>query len=190
MKTSHILVKREEEGSEKLSYCNIGLTRQTTVADAFAVNELRKFEITIKFCPWDEVDEEMELFVKRFRVSPSLIDACHTRRFNFPIDLRSLFANRSCSRTSAQQTHSQQQPGFNMYFLLSIPSRRVFGVILGFVSSLFSGCLHPQGGNGRLARMLASVPLLMHGLPPLCIPSSDKESYMIALNFVREISTS
>lgn len=47
-----------------------------------------------------------------------------------------------------------------------------------------SDCLR-QDGNGRLSRILASIPLLKHQLPPLCIPSTYKKPYNKFLNFVR-----
>lgn len=41
-----------------------------------------------------------------------------------------------------------------------------------------------QDGNGRLSRLLASIPLLRNRLPPLSISSSSKMHYIAALNFV------
>ncbi|PPQ86571.1 hypothetical protein CVT25_006162 [Psilocybe cyanescens] len=45
--------------------------------------------------------------------------------------------------------------------------------------------IHPfEDGNGRLSRMLSSIPLLMKRLPPLCVPSEHKSRYAIALQNV------
>jgi Fic family protein len=39
--------------------------------------------------------------------------------------------------------------------------------------------IHPfADGNGRLARLLANVPVLEGGLPPLVIPSTEREAYL------------
>ncbi|GJJ09967.1 hypothetical protein Clacol_004192 [Clathrus columnatus] len=47
--------------------------------------------------------------------------------------------------------------------------------------------IHPFGdGNSRLSRILASVPLMNKGLPPLCIPYSSKNTYLSLLNSMRE----
>ncbi|KAH8103948.1 fido domain-containing protein [Cristinia sonorae] len=47
--------------------------------------------------------------------------------------------------------------------------------------------IHPfEDGNGRLSRILASIPLLRAGLPPLCIPQDLKNIYLNWLNLVRE----
>ncbi|KAG9030394.1 hypothetical protein FRB95_003993 [Tulasnella sp. JGI-2019a] len=46
--------------------------------------------------------------------------------------------------------------------------------------------LHPfQDGNGRMCRLLASLPLIRAGLPPLCIPTSLKGKYIAALDHLR-----
>lgn len=48
--------------------------------------------------------------------------------------------------------------------------------------------IHPfEDGNGRLSRILASIPLLKNGLPPLCIPAFYKPAYNLLLN--KAIST-
>ncbi|KAJ2993339.1 hypothetical protein HDV02_002487 [Globomyces sp. JEL0801] len=42
--------------------------------------------------------------------------------------------------------------------------------------------IHPfEDGNGRLTRLISSLPLIMCGLPPICIFSGDKASYYKAL---------
>ncbi|KAF8342477.1 fido domain-containing protein [Amanita rubescens] len=48
--------------------------------------------------------------------------------------------------------------------------------------------IHPfDDGNGRLSRILASIPLLKHGLPPLCIRHSDKLTYNLSINRLRAV---
>ncbi|KAG8859737.1 hypothetical protein FRB96_004311 [Tulasnella sp. 330] len=50
--------------------------------------------------------------------------------------------------------------------------------------------LHPfQDGNGRMCRLLASLPLIRAGLPPLCIPTSLKGRYIAALDHLRTTQT-
>jgi len=45
--------------------------------------------------------------------------------------------------------------------------------------------IHPfEDGNGRLTRIIASIPLIMCGLPPICIMSENKPSYYEALRLV------
>jgi len=52
---------------------------------------------------------------------------------------------------------------------------------------VFVAC-HPfDDGNGRVARMIASIPLIQAGLPPLCIPNTNnKKSYYEGLHKARE----
>lgn len=46
--------------------------------------------------------------------------------------------------------------------------------------------LHPfEDGNGRLSRMLASIPLVRRGLPPICITMGTRSRYINALNATR-----
>lgn len=41
-----------------------------------------------------------------------------------------------------------------------------------------------QDGNGRTTRLIASIPLVLHGYPPISIPLSARESYIDAINQV------
>ncbi|KAF8175103.1 fido domain-containing protein [Pholiota molesta] len=42
---------------------------------------------------------------------------------------------------------------------------------------------HPfEDGNGRLTRLIASIPLIRHGYPPLCIPLAERMEYYDAIN--------
>jgi Fic family protein len=51
---------------------------------------------------------------------------------------------------------------------------------------VFVSC-HPfEDGNGRVARLIASIPLIEAGLPPLCIPPSAKKAYYEGLGQARE----
>ncbi|KAF8194657.1 fido domain-containing protein [Pholiota molesta] len=46
--------------------------------------------------------------------------------------------------------------------------------------------IHPfEDGNGRMSRILASIPLLRSKLPPLCVPSFYRNPYYTALNNIR-----
>lgn len=46
--------------------------------------------------------------------------------------------------------------------------------------------IHPfEDGNGRLSRILSSIPLLRMGLPPLCIQAEIKNVYYLRLNQIR-----
>ncbi|KAF9554070.1 hypothetical protein CPC08DRAFT_767033 [Agrocybe pediades] len=46
--------------------------------------------------------------------------------------------------------------------------------------------IHPfEDGNGRMSRLLSSIPLLKKGLPPLCISESRKRQYFEHLNNLR-----
>ncbi|KAH8092250.1 fido domain-containing protein [Cristinia sonorae] len=46
--------------------------------------------------------------------------------------------------------------------------------------------IHPfEDGNGRLSRILSSIPLLRNKLPPLSIPIRQKQNYMTSLDHVR-----
>lgn len=47
-------------------------------------------------------------------------------------------------------------------------------------------CIHPfVDGNGRTARLLASIPLMHAGLPPLNVFAEDSREYYAALTTVR-----
>ncbi|KAH9848494.1 fido domain-containing protein, partial [Lenzites betulinus] len=42
---------------------------------------------------------------------------------------------------------------------------------------------HPfDDGNGRTTRLIASVPLLMHGYPPIAVSLAERSSYFDAIN--------
>jgi len=43
-------------------------------------------------------------------------------------------------------------------------------------------CLPFEAGNGRLARLLASIPLLKYGYPPISISLQHREDYHTAIN--------
>lgn len=50
----------------------------------------------------------------------------------------------------------------------------------------FTRC-HPfDDGNGRMARLISSIPLLRHGFPPLCITPSGREAYYDSTNIAWE----
>jgi len=60
-----------------------------------------------------------------------------------------------------------------------------------------SGALYPhdwtllnihQDGNGRLVRLISSIPLLRHGYPPISISSSQRADYYDAINKVCRFS--
>ncbi|KJA16061.1 hypothetical protein HYPSUDRAFT_193694 [Hypholoma sublateritium FD-334 SS-4] len=55
-----------------------------------------------------------------------------------------------------------------------------------WISHMFVS-IHPfEDGNGRLSRILSSIPLIRNGLPPLCIPASIyKPRYIASLNSIR-----
>ncbi|THU91034.1 hypothetical protein K435DRAFT_561509, partial [Dendrothele bispora CBS 962.96] len=42
---------------------------------------------------------------------------------------------------------------------------------------------HPfEDGNGRISRLVSSIPLLRYGYPPLSIPMSKRREYYVAIN--------
>lgn len=44
-------------------------------------------------------------------------------------------------------------------------------------------CIHPFGdGNGRVARIISSVPLVKEGLPPIVVVKSKKDEYFRCLD--------
>ncbi|EPQ50325.1 hypothetical protein GLOTRDRAFT_50734, partial [Gloeophyllum trabeum ATCC 11539] len=93
----------------------------------------------IQFCPYDEVDAELETFCERFN-------------------------------------------------LLAQPDMDPFAAA-AWISHVFV-TIHPfEDGNGRISRILASIPLVRRGYPPLNIPSFLRDSYHIVLNDVCFLSS-
>ncbi|KAF8194656.1 hypothetical protein BJ912DRAFT_901192 [Pholiota molesta] len=62
MRTSRVLYAQTGHGP-RLSYLNVGITRQASRANVTATGPQG---IKIQFCPYDEVDEELETFCERF----------------------------------------------------------------------------------------------------------------------------
>lgn len=118
---------------EFINYTNIGQTRQTTRTNVAAT--LRIQHVKVQFCPYDEVDAELDVFCDRYNA---------------------LLQQDVCPFAAA-----------------------------AWISHVFV-TIHPfEDGNGRLSRILASIPLLRQGLPPLCIPPSYKDAYNVTLNNIR-----
>ncbi|KDR77082.1 hypothetical protein GALMADRAFT_139105 [Galerina marginata CBS 339.88] len=130
MQTSRVLYSDTGSGF-RLSYLNIGVTRQTSCVNVTAT--LHEQGVKIQFCPSDEVEAELDKFCKRFN---ELV----------------------------------QQPDMDPF------------ASAAWISHVLV-TIHPfEDGNGRLSRILASIPLLRNGLPPLCIPAFYKSAYITLLN--------
>ncbi|KZV65634.1 hypothetical protein PENSPDRAFT_586573 [Peniophora sp. CONT] len=43
-------------------------------------------------------------------------------------------------------------------------------------------CLPFDGGNGRTTRLIASIPLIRHGYPPISVPLNDRNTYFETIN--------
>ncbi|KAF8153961.1 fido domain-containing protein [Crassisporium funariophilum] len=133
MQTSQVLFSDTGSGF-RLSYLNIGRTRQTSRVNVTA--GIREQGLKIQFCPYDEVEAELTSFCKRFN---ELI----------------------------------QQPDMDPF------------ASAAWISHVLV-TIHPfEDGNGRLSRILASIPLLRSGLLPLCIPAFYKPAYNVHLNNIR-----
>ena len=65
MSTSRVLHIQTPHG--RLSYLNIGVTRQISCINVTASS--REQNLKIQFCPYDEVDAELRMFCERFNVS-------------------------------------------------------------------------------------------------------------------------
>lgn len=65
MSTSRVLYIQTPHG--RLSYLNIGVTRQISRINVTAFS--REQNLKIQFCPCDEVDAELKMFCERFNVS-------------------------------------------------------------------------------------------------------------------------
>lgn len=133
MQTSRVLYIDTVSGS-RLSYLNIGITRQVSRCNVTATS--REQGVKIQFCPYDEVEADLITFCKRFNELVRQADM-------------DPFASAA------------------------------------WISHVFL-TIHPfEDGNGRLSRILASIPLLKNGLPPLCIPAFYKLAYNLLLNNMR-----
>ncbi|KAH8103947.1 fido domain-containing protein [Cristinia sonorae] len=142
MKTSQVLhVFSPETSSFKHSYVNIGVTRATSRTNVYAGSPGTR----IQFCPYNEVDAELNVFCQRFS---DLMD-----RVSLPED-----------------SDLRVDP-----FAAAAWVHHVFITI------------HPfEDGNGRMARLLSSIPLIRNGLPPMCIPQNfHYPLYISTLNEVR-----
>ena len=70
MKTCRITFDETNPDHGHLSYKNIGVTRQTCMVNVTVASEQDGRIIRVQFCPYDQVDEELEGFCVRFNVSP------------------------------------------------------------------------------------------------------------------------
>ncbi|KIM41943.1 hypothetical protein M413DRAFT_141242 [Hebeloma cylindrosporum] len=132
MQTSRVLYS--EVPWPRLTYLNIGVTRQTSRVNVTAT--LQQQGVKIQFCPFDQVDVELATFCRRFNE------------------------------------------------LLQQPDTDPFAAA-AWISHVFL-TIHPfEDGNGRLSRILASIPLLKKGLPPLCVTTFHKHTYHLLLNHTR-----
>ncbi|EED78680.1 predicted protein [Postia placenta Mad-698-R] len=121
--TSQVLYVKTLHGSQ-LSYVTIGATRQRSCVNVM----VQSASVKVQFCPFDQVEAELEAFCEKFNFSSDLIGRDDVDPF----------------ATAAWVQHT-------------------------FVS------IHPfEDGNGRLSRILSSIPLLRMGLPPLCIQAEIK----------------
>lgn len=170
MQTSQVLCL-QTRGGRRLAHLNVGVTRQSSCSNVTASMRNGK---KIQFCPYDEVDEELSAFCERFNVSSFgtfvLIDWDGWTQELLQKEDMDPFA------ASAWISH---------VFVTVHP----FEVSFNQCSAGFrSNGTHPQDGNGRLSRILASVPLLKKNLPPLCIPHFFKDAYIALGNDVRKTS--
>ncbi|KAF5370468.1 hypothetical protein D9615_009755 [Tricholomella constricta] len=135
MRNSRISYTKASHGRNKLTYLNIGMTRQASSVNVTVTQHAQNLKV--QFCPYDEVDQELEMFCKRFN-------------------------------------ELLQNPDAYDPFAAAAWSSHVFLTI------------HPfEDGNGRLSRIISSIPLLKARFPPLCILSLYKQAYINHLNSVR-----
>ncbi|PPQ86123.1 hypothetical protein CVT25_002758 [Psilocybe cyanescens] len=138
MKTSRVLYD-ETHQKGRLSYTNIGITRQTSRVNVTASSMFRGEIVRVQFCPFDEVEAELDLFCRRFN----------------------------------EIIRDDDMDPF---------------AAAAWISYTFV-YIHPfEDGNGRLSRMLASIPLIRQGLPPICIRKSSQVGYIANLNKTREMA--
>ncbi|KAI0710306.1 fido domain-containing protein [Cerioporus squamosus] len=124
----HKVLMRTSRGENHLSYTCTNVT-------ASSRNRAGQM-VTVQFCPYHEVDKELQVFCERLRE------------------------------------------------LLQIPDMDPFATA-AWISYIFAS-IHPfEDGNGRLSRILSSIPLLKNGLPPICVPAQSKLTYFEHLQQVR-----
>ncbi|KAK0224613.1 fido domain-containing protein [Armillaria nabsnona] len=112
----------------------------------------------IQFCPWPEVEEELKIFCNRFNAS-----------------IKSFILLSQAQST--EPWHKEIMGATNID-----PFAAAAWINHVFIS------IHPfEDGNGRLGRILASVPLLRARLPPVCIVRDKKAQYNNILNSMRSM---
>ncbi|KIJ65833.1 hypothetical protein HYDPIDRAFT_151470 [Hydnomerulius pinastri MD-312] len=113
------------------------------------------------------------------------------------------YINAGCTRQTSQKTAVVRSHQYNLAFC---PAERVDQQLdyickmgrqyiarwrnpfatAAWLHVTFTRC-HPfDDGNGRMARLLSSIPLLRHGYPPLCISPSGKNAYYDSMNIAWE----
>lgn len=76
---------------------------------------------------------------------------------------------------------SQWLDNLQSSLLKSYTSQEVVGVYAGLHLSLVT--IHPFfDGNGRMARLLANLPVLKSGFPPIVVPEQDRYRYKLVLS--------
>ena len=157
------------KGYEKrLEYVNIGVTRQVTASNVTVT--VRATGMKVQFCPWDEIMTGLTVFCERFNVSGRNMQT-PTRIADIGADSTTAGRPRPLCSRRVDQPCVRDNPPFRGKFASRAP-----------VSTLHLPIC--QDGNGRLPRILASLPLVKRGFPRLSIPASQKEDYFVVSNNV------
>lgn len=79
--------------------------------------------------------------------------------------------------------HTRQLPSFRRTFISPIHVLHML-VVISMSQLLSFFFLISQDGNGRLVRIVASLPLLQHGFPPISITLAQRVDYYVGIRKV------
>ena len=157
----------------KLKYTNVKLTRQATKKNVVISGPPR-----VQFCPFDDIVGELGRFVHLARVCISCSQVvCNWLMRLWKQWLKNWARNPFASAAWLHLVIATIHP-FEVTHILHV--RCII------TNALHASISFDQNGNGRVARLIASIPLIRADLPPLCILSDSvlKKQYFESLGRV------
>ena len=165
MRSSRILPVDMFTVGANIKYVNIGVTRDTTASTV--VVKLPRSDKLIQFCPYGDIPGELNAFCTRFNVIDYLF---HLVVVTLMVCSLALDAGFQCGSVCSGSL------GYTCFRVHSSVRGEYLASLL-YINTSRSHFRLWQDGNGRLSRLLASIPLVKAGFPPLCIPPEQKPRF-------------